>query len=254
MLEELATAAQRRQLSVVYQPIYDSKTRAVTALEALLRWTHPVLGAVSPADFIELAESNGLIVDIGDWVIETVCAQVADWAKRGYSMPRVCINVSARQFEHRGFAHRVLEALSRNGLQPEQIELELTETRAFANFESAASTMEGLRAAGIRLSIDDFGAGSTSLKLAGVLPMSTLKIDRCLVDAIGCDARRQAIVSCIVSMSRKLGMRTVAEGVDSLDSARILTMIGCDELQGHYFAVPLQADAVLTMLYPSCAA
>jgi EAL domain-containing protein (putative c-di-GMP-specific phosphodiesterase class I) len=254
MLKELATAIQNHELHVVYQPIFDSKTRSVTALEALLRWNHPQHGPVSPSDFIVTAESNGLIVELGDWVLQTVCHQISAWSANGYSIPRVCINVSVRQFEDPQFASRVQHALDTFGLQPEQIELELTETCAFADLEAAASTMATLCELGIPLSIDDFGAGATSLSLAGALPMRTLKIDRCLIDAIDRDSRKQAIVSCVVLMSRALGMRTIAEGVDSATTAQLLMQIGCDELQGFYLSHPLHADVIPDVVYPTRAA
>jgi EAL domain-containing protein (putative c-di-GMP-specific phosphodiesterase class I) len=244
MIQDLATAAERQQLSVLYQPIFNSKTRAVTAFEALLRWEHPVWGAISPADFVAWAEASDLILALGDWVIETVCRQIAAWSARGLALPRVCVNVSAKQFEDRAFARRVLRCLSTFDIDASQIELELTETVAFHDFDAAAATMVKLRAAGIALSVDDFGAGCTSMHLASELPMTTLKIDRCLTQAVEHDARRQAIVACIVSMSRALGMRTIAEGVDSCESARVLESIGCDELQGFYLSPPLHAASV----------
>jgi diguanylate cyclase len=249
LLADLAAALERCQLSVVYQPIFDSKTHAVTALEALLRWEHPVHGAISPAEFITYAESSDLIIAIGDWVIATVCRQIAVWSAFGYHSPRVCINASTRQFEDPGFACRVQRLLRSAGVRPDQIELELTETRAFVDFDAAALTMDQLRSGGIALSIDDFGAGSTSLILASTLPMRTLKIDRCLTSSIASDRRKQAIVAHVVSLSRALGMRTVAEGVDCPETARLLEQIGCDELQGYYLARPLHADGVADAFY-----
>jgi EAL domain-containing protein (putative c-di-GMP-specific phosphodiesterase class I) len=249
VLTYLADALENREFNLVYQPIIDSKTHTIAALEALLRWKHPVHGAISPTEFIAVAESSSLIVAIGDWVIEAVCRQLNEWSAAGYDAPRVCVNASARQFEDPGFAGRVERFLRESDIAADRIELELTETCPITDFDTATRTMAQLRSAGIALSIDDFGAGWTSLNLACMFPMRTLKIDRCLTSAIASDHRKQAIVSSVVSMGRSLGMRTVAEGVDSSESALVLAQMGCDELQGHYFAQPLSADRVVEAFY-----
>jgi len=248
MFEDLATAAERRELSLVYQPIFDSTARAVAGLEALLRWDHPVRGAIPPSQFIPWAEAGHLIVDLGDWVLESACRQIAAWRAAGNSVPRVCINVSARQFEDPGFVKRVRRCLTDTGVRPAHIELELTETVALVNIAAASAAMNDLRDAGIALSIDDFGAGHTSMSLACALPMNALKIDRALTENIASDHHKQAVVACIAAMSRALGLRTIAEGVDSFDSARALERAGCDELQGYYLAPPLHASFVPSAL------
>jgi EAL domain-containing protein (putative c-di-GMP-specific phosphodiesterase class I) len=249
VLTDLADALENRELTLVYQPILDSKTHAITALEALLRWKHPVHGAIAPAEFIAVAESSDLIVAIGDWVIQAVCEQLNAWSAAGYDTPRVCVNASARQFEDPGFAGRFEHFLCESGIGAEQIELELTETCPITDFGEAIRTMKRLRSAGVALSIDDFGAGWTSVNLACMFPMRTLKIDRSLTTAVACDRRKQAVVSNVVSLSHSLGMRTVAEGVDSSAAAFVLARIGCDELQGHYLARPLRADDVAKSFY-----
>jgi EAL domain-containing protein (putative c-di-GMP-specific phosphodiesterase class I) len=249
MIADLAQAAQNDQLYVVYQPIFDCRTRGLSAVEALLRWEHPHRGNVPAEQFIGVAEAHGLIVEIGDWVLATVCRQVALWNDAGTSIPRVCVNVSAKQLEEPGFARRVGSIIDYYGIPRNQIELELTETVAIANFEQALEAIEDLRASGVGLSIDDFGSGCTSFALAGRLPMDTLKIDRSLIAGQSAGGRYAAIVECVVSMAHRLGMRTVAEGIDGERTIAWLRSLGCDELQGYYLSRPLAGGDLAAMLY-----
>ncbi|WP_366657624.1 EAL domain-containing protein [Fodinicurvata sp. EGI_FJ10296] len=241
---ELRDALSRRELFLVYQPIVDVASRDLVGFEALLRWRHPERGIISPADFIPIAEETGLIVPIGRWVIETATRKLAEWLS-GDGIPPlfVTVNVSARQFERgAGLAETVATAVRQAGLPPAQLKLEVTESLAAQNPETATAMLEELGDLGVRLAIDDFGTGYSSLNQLHKLPFHTLKIDRSFVSRIGQDIEGSDIVDAIVDIARRLSMDVVAEGVETDAQRAYLVSIGCLYAQGYLFAKPLGVD------------
>jgi diguanylate cyclase (GGDEF)-like protein/PAS domain S-box-containing protein len=228
---------------LVYQPLYafDGK---VHELEALLRLTHPKYGAVSPAKFIPIAEETGLIVPIGEWVIEEVCRQIREWDEQDMQLVPIALNVSAIQLAHSEFADHLMSTLKSFGVNPEWIELEVTESAVVLNMAEVATQMKALSTQGVRFSIDDFGTGHSSLGRLDRLPISTLKIDRSFVERICTQDGTYSIVQAIIAMTKSLGMRVVAEGVDREDQIERLRELDCDYLQGFLLSRPLKPQAV----------
>jgi EAL domain-containing protein (putative c-di-GMP-specific phosphodiesterase class I) len=223
----------------VYQPQVLLRDGSVVGAEALLRWTHPQWGFVSPAEFIPLAEANGLIVPIGEWVLHTALCQLRAWLDAGLPMMTMAVNLSAVQFAQPGLPDMVGRMLAQTGVPPEGLELELTEAVAMKEPEIAAQKMQELRAQGIRLSIDDFGTGYSSLSYLKRFKINKLKIDQSFVRDISTDPDDQAIATAIVQMARSLGMSTIAEGVETAEQLAFLHARGCDEVQGYHFSRPL---------------
>jgi diguanylate cyclase (GGDEF)-like protein len=244
MLVDLRQAIELGQLELHYQPKVDSKRHVICGVEALLRWTHPVRGSVSPAVFIPIAERFGLITTLGNWVIETACAQLGMWAKAGVHM-RVAINVSAQQLREEDFVERILGALLRNDIESAQLLCEITESVAMQDIEATQNTLEALGNVGIYLSIDDFGTGYSSLAYLRQLPARQLKIDRSFINDLESSKDARALVDAIVRLSHALGLRVVAEGVETAGQRDVLIKLGCDELQGYYFARPMSAAKLL---------
>lgn len=237
----LRRALARQQLHLVYQPQIDLLTQQVIGAEALLRWQHPELGPISPGEFIPVAESSGLILPIGEWVIRTAVAQLAQWIQRGMAPITMSVNLSAIQFRHAELPERVSRILSDAGLAPELLELELTEGVAMRNPVSAIAVMDDLHQRGIRLSIDDFGTGYSSLSYLKRFKVYKLKIDQSFVRDITTDPDDKAIVGAIINLAASLGMKTIAEGVETEGQLDFLRSEGCDEVQGYYFSRPLTA-------------
>ena len=243
LLQDLRHAIDRRQFELVYQPKIDARSLQVTAAEALLRWQHPRRGTISPAVFIPLAERHGLIVPIGRWVIGEVCRQAAQWRGLGLRM-RVAVNISAHQLRQDDFVPHLLRQLSEHGVPPGRLTCEITETVAMEDTAHSRSAFERLRRAGLHVSIDDFGTGQSSLALLRQLPAAELKIDQAFVGDLGHSERARSIVQAIVQMARTLGLRVVAEGVETNAQRDALVALGCDELQGFLFARPMSATAL----------
>lgn len=235
----LKQAVHRGELHLVYQPQVLLRDGSVVGAEALLRWTHPQWGFVSPAEFIPLAEANGLIVPIGEWVLHTALCQLRAWLDAGLPMMTMAVNLSAVQFAQPGLPDMVGRMLAQTGVPPEGLELELTEAVAMKEPEIAAQKMQELRAQGIRLSIDDFGTGYSSLSYLKRFKINKLKIDQSFVRDISTDPDDQAIATAIVQMARSLGMSTIAEGVETAEQLAFLHARGCDEVQGYHFSRPL---------------
>jgi EAL domain-containing protein (putative c-di-GMP-specific phosphodiesterase class I) len=236
-------AIEQRQLELVYQPKIDAKSLQVTAAEALLRWHHPRRGVISPAVFIPIAERHRLICAIGNWVIEEATRQAAAWRDKGLRM-RVAINVSGYQMRQDDFAERLDHALRSNRLQPSRFTCEITETVAMEDTRVTQEAFEHLRRLGVHVSIDDFGTGHSSLATLRRLPAAELKIDRAFVADLATSAEARSIVAAIVQMARSLGLRVVAEGVETQAQSELLVNLGCDELQGFLFARPMSARAL----------
>jgi diguanylate cyclase (GGDEF)-like protein/PAS domain S-box-containing protein len=238
----LKQALQRGELHLVYQPQLSLHDDRIVGAEALLRWNHPQWGMVSPAEFIPLAEANGLIVPIGEWVLHTALRQLRAWLDSGQPMMTMAVNLSAVQFGQSGLTGMVNQLLLKTGVPPECLELELTEAVAMKTPEIAAQKMQELSQLGIRLSIDDFGTGYSSLSYLKRFHINQLKIDQSFVRDIGTDPDDQAIVTAIIQMAHSLGMTTIAEGVETAEQLDFLRARGCDQVQGYHFSRPLLPD------------
>ena len=241
---DLRRAVAREQLRLVYQPQVDLRSGAITGTEALLRWDHPRLGVIPPMTFIPIAERNGLIGPIGAWVLHEACVQACSWP--GTEM---AVNVSPRQLADPAFPDLVAGILRETGLEPQRLCLEVTESTLIADPENARRALVALKQLGIRLAIDDFGVGQSSLgQLRTILPIDTLKIDRSFVDGLGRSSEGTAIFDAVVQLARSLGVRALAEGVETPAQAHALRNMACTVAQGYHFARPLGPDEVARLL------
>lgn len=232
---------ERDQLQLYYQPQFSSQNKNVIGAEALLRWNHPELGNISPAEFIVIAEENGTILSIGEWVLRTAVKQARTWMDQGYPPIIMAVNLSAVQFRSSNLPLLVTTILEEIGLPPEYLELELTESVAMHDPQKAITIMNDLHARGVRMSIDDFGTGHSSLSYLKKFKVYKLKIDQSFVRDINIDPEDKAIVAAIINMSKSLGLLTIAEGVETIGQLEYLQTQGCDEIQGYYFSKPLPA-------------
>jgi diguanylate cyclase (GGDEF)-like protein/PAS domain S-box-containing protein len=244
----LRKAIERHELEVHYQPKLDFGTGEIRGLEALVRWHHPELGTVSPAQFIPLAEETGLIIGIGTWVLERACVQHCQWIGQGLAPVAIAVNLSPTQFQQPDLAETVGEILRATGMDPHCLELELTESGVMHDAELSSQTLRKLRAMGVTVSIDDFGTGYSSLGYLRRFPISTLKIDRSFVRDVISDPDSAAIIHAIVAMARTMNLRTVAEGVETVEQLEYLHGLRCDEMQGFLFSPPLPADKITALL------
>ena len=238
LLRDFRQALDNDGLTLVYQPKIDAASGRITAAEALLRWKHATRGDVPPTIFVTLAERFGLVTRLGDWVIDRACRQAGLWAQAGLNM-RVAINLSAQHLREPDLAQRVGTALTRNRIEPSRLTCEITETLAMENTQSTQATLAQLGLIGVHLSIDDFGTGYSSLSYLRKLPAKEVKIDRSFVMDLERSADARAVVDAVVKLAHALGKRVVAEGVETIKQRRILTEMGCDELQGFLFAQPM---------------
>ena len=249
MLENaLRRALEREQFTLHYQPQVCIATGKLHGVEALLRWQHPELGAISPSEFIPLAEDSGQILAIGDWVLRTALAQLRAWQQAGHAVPGVGVNLSAVQFRRPGMPEHIGQILAQTGLPAQALELELTEGVALDDPQTAGATMAQLHALGVRIAIDDFGTGYSSLSVLKRFPISKLKIDQSFVRDLGEDASDRALVSAIVRMAQALGIETTAEGVETQQQLDFLRDEGCTEAQGYHCGRPMPAEALLAWL------
>ncbi|MBA3624913.1 MAG: EAL domain-containing protein, partial [Methylibium sp.] len=241
---DLRHAVELGQLQLYYQPKFDARRGQIRGVEALLRWDHPVRGLVSPGVFIPLAERVGLINSVGNWVIDEACRQMQAWAEDGLRM-RVAINLSAHQLREEDLVERIAKALARHQVEPSQLLCEITETAAMDDLKATQRTFDGLVRIGVFLSIDDFGTGYSSLSHLRQLPARQLKIDRSFVSDIETSNDAHAIVSAVIQLAHALGLGVVGEGVENEGQRDILIELGCDELQGFFFARPMSADTLV---------
>jgi diguanylate cyclase (GGDEF)-like protein/PAS domain S-box-containing protein len=238
----LRRALERGELSLHYQPQIDLASGAVIAMEALLRWQSPELGAVPPSRFIPLAEQTGLIVPIGAWALETACRQARLWHEAGFPSLRLAVNISPSQFKQADFIDRLDRALLMSGIDPTLLEMELTERVVMERSEETLTTLTDLKSRGIKLAIDDFGTGYSMLSYLKHFPIDRLKIDRSFVSDISTDSDDAAITEAIIAMARGLKVKVLAEGVETREQLDFLTAHRCEEGQGFYFAHPLPAE------------
>jgi diguanylate cyclase (GGDEF)-like protein/PAS domain S-box-containing protein len=241
---DLRRAVARGDLHLVYQPQFDLRTGGVVGVEALVRWRHPTLGPVAPDRFIPLAEDSGLIHDLDGWVLDTACAQIRAWRQAGIGGLRVAVNLSGSEFEDPALVDRISEVLDRHGLDPVDLELELTERVAVQQHRSARDNLDRLRAMGLRIAIDDFGTGYSMLASLRQFPGDKLKVDKSFVQEISDAEDRAPLVAAIVAMGHGLGLEVVAEGVETEEQLAALRRLGCDGAQGYLLGRPAEADVV----------
>jgi len=254
---DLRRALERNEFELHYQPQFDLATGRLLGAEALMRWRHPLRGLVPPNEFIPLAEDNGLILPMGVWVMHEACRQVRDWQARldhaGSDVRlRMAVNLSARQLQRPGLADQVREVLVTTGLPAHMLELEITESSIMEDPDQALALLQSLHSIGIELSVDDFGTGYSSLAYLKRFPIDRLKIDRSFIGGIETDGDAAAIVEAIVAMARKLGLRVLAEGVETVAQRDFLASLGCDEAQGYLLGRPLPAAAWEPILQAAC--
>jgi len=237
---DLVNALERDELFLVYQPTFDLRTQAVIGVEALLRWQHPERGLVSPQDFIPVAESNGLIVPLGRWVLHQSCRQARLWQDAGYDLS-VAVNVSARQLDDQVLLADVQDALRCNGLDPGKLTLEITETALMRDPQLTAKQLHALKELGVRIAIDDFGTGYSSLAYLSQFPADSLKIDRSFINEIATSRESDALIHTLVQLGKSLDIETLAEGIEDESQLEALRSEDCDSGQGFWFSRPLEA-------------
>ncbi|HZQ96518.1 MAG TPA: EAL domain-containing protein [Candidatus Sulfotelmatobacter sp.] len=253
---DLRAALAGSQFRIHYQPVVQLNTRTVSSFEALLRWDHPRQGLISPYRFLEAAEDAGILVPIGHWLVLQVCRQLQDWeARRGSDKPiNITVNVSARQFADAHLANDIQEALRETGLEPSRLQLEMTETIACADPKLTITVLAHLKHLGIGVILDDFGIGSASLRGLRQFPVDALKIDRSLIHEMQSDRAQGELVEMIIIIAHKMGVRAVAEGVETARQFERLLELGCDFGQGYYFSQPLEPEAALQFMNRQAAA
>ncbi|HEX5420115.1 MAG TPA: GGDEF domain-containing phosphodiesterase, partial [Gammaproteobacteria bacterium] len=240
---DLKNALADDEFHLLYQPQTGLVDGKLWAFEALLRWQHPTRGLIAPDDFIQVAEDSGYIVPIGLWVLERVCRQIREWEDAGLAVPRIAINVAPIHFRQADFQKQVRRLLQKHAIDPEQIELELTETSLMEDTDEVHRCLRGLKDEGVRVAIDDFGTGYSCLNYLRRFPIDVLKIDRAFVADLDAGAGGQEICRVILSIAQRLSLETVAEGIEQESQKLFLREHGCQYGQGHYFAPPVSASA-----------
>jgi predicted signal transduction protein with EAL and GGDEF domain len=241
---DLRNALANGDFSLWYQPIVAMDTKRVTTCEALLRWNHPERGWIMPGEFIPLAEETGLIVQLGEWVLRRACAEAVGWPPS----INVAVNLSPAQFQRGKLVETVFSALAASGLDAARLELEITESVLLANSERNVATLNQLRELGVRVSMDDFGTGFSSLSYLRNFPFDKIKIDQSFIRDLLDDNRSQTIVGAIAGLGLSFGMKTTAEGVETEEQMRCLIGKGCTEVQGFYYSRPVPSNAVIAMI------
>lgn len=242
-------ALKKQEFTLYYQPVIEVATDKIVKIEALLRWQHPKLGLVSPDLFIPIAEENGLIIAIGEWVLETACAQNKTWQEMGLSPVIVAINLSTRQFRNYNLVATIAKILQQTGLNPRWLELEITETTTMQNTDTAKQILLNLNQMGVSLSMDDFGTGYSSLGYLQEFPFNTIKIDRSFIKDLSANSKNLAIIDAIITLGKGLNLQIVAEGVESEQLKNLLATLHCDYMQGYFFSPPVTvAEATNLML------
>lgn len=244
---ELRKALERDEFVLFYQAQMNLVSRQVVGFEALIRWNHPTKGLLSPDEFIYLAEENGLIVPIGKWVLRTACQQLKQWSEE-YPDITMAVNLSARQFKDRDLVKLVCDIVEETGVNPNNLELEITETIALDDIEYTIATIQELKKLGVRFSLDDFGTGYSSMNYLKRLPVSNLKIDKSFLDSVMEDSCDQKIIQTIISLARNLDLNVIAEGVESFDQENFLQQANCDKAQGFLYSKPVPKDMAIQFL------
>ena len=245
---DLYGALDRGELLLHYQPLIDLSSNQMSGVEALIRWQHPTRGLVSPAKFIPIAEANGLILPIGEWVLQTACAQNRAWQDAGFPSIRMSVNLSARQFEQRNLVEVVKQILKQTNLAAIHLELEVTESLLMIDIQKSIQTLQELRDLGISLALDDFGTGYSSLNYLKRFPVNMLKIDQSFVRDVVSNPDSAAVTDAIIALAKSLQLSITAEGVETKEQLDYLQKRGCHEVQGYYFARPTPAGTITEML------
>lgn len=245
---ELYGALDRNEMQVYYQPLIDLHSGEITATEALLRWQHPTLGLITPDKFIPIAEANGFIMPLGEWVLQTACAQNQAWQLAGFSSLRISVNLSARQLQQPNLVDKIKQILADTGLQSTYLELEMTESALMVDIQQSILTLKQLRELGISLALDDFGTGYSSLSYLKQFPVNMLKIDQSFMQDVLSDTDSIAVTNAIIALSNSLDLKTTAEGVETQEQLDYLKTQGCDEGQGFYFSHPSPAETITQKL------
>ena len=243
----LRLALVRQEFVLFYQPKINLHSGAIVGVEALIRWQHPELGLLLPAQFVPIAEDCGLIVPIGRWVLRQACHQAHAWQEAGLAPITIAVNTSALEFRAKDFLENLSATLTTTGMDPRYLEIELTESVLMRDAESAGRLLHAIAALGVKLAIDDFGTGFSSLSYLSRFPINTLKIDQSFVKQITSNENDAAIVSAVISMGKSLRQRVIAEGVETPEQQAFLLAQHCDEGQGFYFAHPVAPEAVATL-------
>jgi EAL domain-containing protein (putative c-di-GMP-specific phosphodiesterase class I) len=246
--EDLRHALEKREFTLHYQPKINLKTGAVIGAEALIRWVHPTRGLISPGKFIPMAEETGLILPIGAWVLREACLQAKSWKDAGRSPLTVAVNVSVVQFRDEGFLADLFSILRETGLDPRCLELEVTESVVMRDTEASVTILKAVRDTGISVAIDDFGTGYSSLSSLRRFPLDSLKIDQSFLRKVQVAPDDSIIVSAIIGMGRNIGLRVIAEGVETAEELAFLKANDCDEAQGYYFSRPVPAEEFVELL------
>ena len=247
---ELHNAAANGEFRLFYQPKIDTRTKMLAGAEALIRWRHPQRGFVSPGEFIPVMEESGLIVEVGAWILSEACRQITAWAKAGLQPPVIAVNISGRQFAHENFIDSVSGLMQRNGFDPRHLQLEITESIMMGDVQGNIQTLSELQTMGLKLSLDDFGTGYSSLSYLRRFPINELKVDQSFVRDIGASGKDDSgpIVIAIIAMAHALGLKVVAEGVETEAQAEFLKAQGCDQWQGYLFGRPMPAADFTALL------
>ena len=244
----LRYALEREEFEVWYQPKYSLSQERNVGAEALIRWQHPETGYISPARFVPLAEATGLIVPIGEWVLKTVCDQAASWLRHGQPVVAIAVNLSSVQLNQSRLAQTLQDILTLTQLPPHHLELEVTETALMQDIESAIALLEQLKALNVKIAIDDFGTGYASLGYLRQLPIDILKIDTSFVRNIHQDVKNQSIVKNIIALAHDLGLKIIAEGIETQAEMEVLKAYGCDLIQGYWVGPPMVAEKLAERL------
>jgi len=245
---DLRHAIEKNQFRIHYQPQVDALSNEIVAVEALLRWDHPERGTILPSEFISFCEEIGLIQAVGDWTLESVCQDLKVWMEMDIQLPRVAVNMSAKQLEHPDIVGKIKSMLKRHGVRGDMFELEITENVLMQDIENVISVLNQLSSLGVKIAIDDFGTGYSSLNYLQKLPIDTLKIDRSFVSAMEYDQGAMSIIKAVIAMAKGLKLHIISEGVEELRQMEQLKALGCYNMQGFLFSPPVGMDSVTKLL------
>jgi predicted signal transduction protein with EAL and GGDEF domain len=245
---DLRHALAKNQFRIHYQPQVDAMSHEIVAVEALLRWDHPERGTILPSEFISFCEEIGLIQPIGDWVLDSVCQDLKVWMAMDLQLPRVAVNMSAKQLEHPDIIEKIKATLNKHGISGEMLEFEITENVLMEDIENVISVLNELSSMGAKIAIDDFGTGYSSLNYLQKLPIDTLKIDRSFVNAMEYDQGAMSIIKAVIAMAKGLKLHIISEGVEEIRQMEQLKALGCYNMQGFLFSPPVSMDSVTELL------